>query len=434
MSSAADVEIWDNACQEFDKSSFDEAVRLFNSMGTISSKISFNVGSVYLAKDNIKDALKNFQDSVKKDAHLALGYYMSGLCYYKQSRYNHADEQFEQTLKCMRGNKCVDYKQLGLKFQLYECEVLMNQAAVHSKLDDTNKAKCLLSLATEVKADKRHDVVQQSLQFVQAGRALEPFLPPSGLIFRPSAQAVKNVKKQDYLGQAKVLYSADPKDNTARFSGLKLLEDTREKVLADIRKPGRKESLTPLSESEDARIRAKPRPAPPRKALPTKPTEARDRVQTWAGSKPSKPLPRSPLPVPPTRPSVSPSMSKGWDGQKSSTSAFIEKSNSSASPLPPRKPLPSFPVSQINGTNGHTGNGIDVEVQFNFSVTMKCDSNTTLDDLRKDISQQTIPKSVAIMYVDKFGKERKLTESSLSYILQGVFEQPKIVCTSSYTV
>ena len=43
----------------------------------------------------------------------------------------------------------------------------MNQAAVHSKLDDTNKAKCLLSLATEVKADKRHDVVQQSLQFVQ---------------------------------------------------------------------------------------------------------------------------------------------------------------------------------------------------------------------------------------------------------------------------
>ena len=58
MSSAVDVEIWDKACQEFDNSSFDEAVRLFNSMGTVSSKISFNVGSVYLAKDNIRDALK----------------------------------------------------------------------------------------------------------------------------------------------------------------------------------------------------------------------------------------------------------------------------------------------------------------------------------------------------------------------------------------
>ena len=43
----------------------------------------------------------------------------------------------------------------------------MNQAVVHSKLDDSNKAKYLLSLATEVKADKRHDVVHQLLQFLQ---------------------------------------------------------------------------------------------------------------------------------------------------------------------------------------------------------------------------------------------------------------------------
>ena len=38
-------------------------------------------------------------------------------------RYPVAIEQFQQALKCMRGNKVVDYKQLGLKYQLYECEV-----------------------------------------------------------------------------------------------------------------------------------------------------------------------------------------------------------------------------------------------------------------------------------------------------------------------
>ena len=58
MSSAADVEIWDNATQAFDKGSLQEAISLFQSMGTISSKISFNIGSVYLAQDNIQDALK----------------------------------------------------------------------------------------------------------------------------------------------------------------------------------------------------------------------------------------------------------------------------------------------------------------------------------------------------------------------------------------
>lgn len=45
------------------------------------------------------------------------------LILFHNSRYSEANEQLEKALKCMRGNKYVDYKQLGLKFQLYECEV-----------------------------------------------------------------------------------------------------------------------------------------------------------------------------------------------------------------------------------------------------------------------------------------------------------------------
>ena len=104
------------------------------------------------------------------------------------------------------------------------------------------------------------------------------------------------------------------------------MQETREQVLADIRMPGRRESLTPLEEAEAARQEGRSRPAPPQKALPRVPVEARDRIQTWAGSRPSKPLPRSPIPQAPKRPSDSPSLRKGWDGQKSVNSAFIEKS------------------------------------------------------------------------------------------------------------
>ena len=46
-------------------------------------------------------------------------------------------------------------------------KVLMNQAAMHSRLDDLNRAKYLLSLATEVKSEKRHDVVHESLKRLQ---------------------------------------------------------------------------------------------------------------------------------------------------------------------------------------------------------------------------------------------------------------------------
>ena len=131
------------------------------------------------------------------------------------------------------------------------------------------------------------------------------------------------------------------------------MQETRDQVLADIRKPGQRESLRKVSASDATR------PAPPRKALPTMPIDARQKVQTWGGSKPAKPLPKLPIPEAPKRPSDSPSLRKGWDGQKSVNSAFIERSKSpltegkpsmSDSPRPPKKPLPSFPDSNSNGT------------------------------------------------------------------------------------
>lgn len=58
MSSAADIEVWNSATQAFDSGSLEEAINQFMSMGTISAKISFNIGSALLAQENIKDALE----------------------------------------------------------------------------------------------------------------------------------------------------------------------------------------------------------------------------------------------------------------------------------------------------------------------------------------------------------------------------------------
>ena len=33
---------------------------------------------------------------------------------------------FKKSLELLRGNRCVDYKQLGLNYQLYSCEVRTN--------------------------------------------------------------------------------------------------------------------------------------------------------------------------------------------------------------------------------------------------------------------------------------------------------------------
>lgn len=58
MSSAEDVGIWDGAIQAYDNGLLKESIELFGSMATVSSKISFNIGSAYLVLDEVENALK----------------------------------------------------------------------------------------------------------------------------------------------------------------------------------------------------------------------------------------------------------------------------------------------------------------------------------------------------------------------------------------
>ena len=40
-------------------------------------------------------------------------------------RYNEAMDDFQTALKTLRGNLLIDYKQLGLQYKLYSCEVCL---------------------------------------------------------------------------------------------------------------------------------------------------------------------------------------------------------------------------------------------------------------------------------------------------------------------
>ena len=42
------------------------------------------------------------------------------------NRYESAMAAFVKSWELLRGNRCVDYKQLGLNYQLYSCEVNIN--------------------------------------------------------------------------------------------------------------------------------------------------------------------------------------------------------------------------------------------------------------------------------------------------------------------
>lgn len=61
---------------------------------------------------------------------LAVAHFMLGCAHLKRKQNKDALQDFENALFFLRGNRLIDYKQLGLKYKLYACEVLIGNCRV----------------------------------------------------------------------------------------------------------------------------------------------------------------------------------------------------------------------------------------------------------------------------------------------------------------
>ena len=58
MASAEDVAVWNAAVQSYGAGDFDEAIRKFGSMSTVSARIEYNIGFAYFSMQNMPQAVK----------------------------------------------------------------------------------------------------------------------------------------------------------------------------------------------------------------------------------------------------------------------------------------------------------------------------------------------------------------------------------------
>lgn len=72
---------------------------------------------------------------------------------------------FNDTLMYLRGNRYIDYEQLGLKFSLYSCEVLFNRGLCYIYLQqkETGMDDLVYAAKEKVKADT-HDVIDEAIR------------------------------------------------------------------------------------------------------------------------------------------------------------------------------------------------------------------------------------------------------------------------------
>ncbi|XP_070532132.1 neutrophil cytosol factor 2-like isoform X2 [Ptychodera flava] len=210
---------WDEGVSAYEQNDVNLALQKFWKIPDPSAKIFFNIGLMHQRLGNLEAAEKSFEATVFKDQHLAIGHYQLANIYFQEKKHLQAETSYSQSYECLRSKPYIDYKQLGLRYVLYECEILHNLALTSSVLKEKHKALELLdravTAAENCKQSKQH--IEESRKSVQIGKPADLLELPKEAIFRPPKSKTSNIAKKDYLGKAKVVSAVTEKDDATGF-------------------------------------------------------------------------------------------------------------------------------------------------------------------------------------------------------------------------
>ena len=167
----------------------------------------------YVLLNSLNEAIESFNRATKLDVYFAAAYFMRGYCFASQSNWSRARADFSSAYDHLRQNLYIDYTQLGMPYNLYQCEILYNRAMAASHLNDGHSSQQDLFAAQGAKVSSEHDVIDTALRTNKFGNLFK--IPP--LIFKPPEQKLKNAVKVDYLGQSKIVATIDENDQYIGF-------------------------------------------------------------------------------------------------------------------------------------------------------------------------------------------------------------------------
>jgi len=216
MSLKAELETWAAALKAYDEEDFDKSLGFFFEIAD-SSKILTNIGLIYATVGEHKAAVQHFKKAVRLDQYLAVAYFQCGVSNFLLENYGEAHQNFEEALLYLRGNRFINYEQLGLNFRLFSAEVLFNKGLSLVYMKRVQEGLADMEEGRREKATPEHDVIDDAIREHAEGYTV--FSIPVGVIYRPSEKKLKNSVTRDYMGKAKLVASSDPNDEDTSFSG-----------------------------------------------------------------------------------------------------------------------------------------------------------------------------------------------------------------------
>lgn len=108
--------------------------------------------------------VKYYQKAIELDQYLAIAYFQEGVSNFLLGDFEEAMANFNDTLLYLRGNRFIDYEQLGLKFRLYSCEVLFNRGLCYIYLHQAEPGMRDLVYASQEKLTADHGVIDEAIR------------------------------------------------------------------------------------------------------------------------------------------------------------------------------------------------------------------------------------------------------------------------------
>ncbi|KAJ3315873.1 hypothetical protein HDV04_000080 [Boothiomyces sp. JEL0838] len=205
MTTKDELQFWVEANDAYKLGNLQDALELFRNVGPY-SKILFNIGMIYSRIDDHESSNIMFTQCLQLDQFCAVAYVQKGYACFMLYEYEQAEACFKKALELLLENDFIDYEQLGLKFKLYRCEVLYNIAMCCEQLNDNNGASRYIQEASKhMKTDDHRSVIGSS----RRNDNVTLFTVPFSCIFSLSDQKIKNLKKKEFLGEAKLVIDSD---------------------------------------------------------------------------------------------------------------------------------------------------------------------------------------------------------------------------------
>ncbi|KAJ2409306.1 hypothetical protein J3F80_001405 [Coemansia sp. RSA 2526] len=198
MALKAELEQWHQAVEFFDEHDYDASLEMFR--------------------------MEAYNKALELDQYLVVAYFQRGVAHMVLNENASALDDFNSALKYLRDNEFIDYTQIGLDYKVYTCEVMYNRALCFFCLGQEEDALADLADASKRAVEERHSWIKKAI--ASNGMDCPLYCVPKGVVYRPSASKLQSTKKIDFLGTAKVIASADGKDNFTGFKGALVRKET----------------------------------------------------------------------------------------------------------------------------------------------------------------------------------------------------------------